>query len=470
MLLLNVELIETPMKRIVQFILTFVLISLIGAEILWSQNNSEELHQRVDEIFAEYDSSSVPGCSVSIFQDGESILTKGYGIANLDYGIENSDSTRFYMASVSKHITASAAELLIIRGELNETDFISDYVEEWPEWASEVQVQHLFNHTSGLPDIYGLMRIGGLDINDVMDLEDYMEVIKKGEELMFEPGSDYSYSNSGYTVLAYLVQEISGSGFPEFVENEFFEPFGMNDSHFHDDRTRIIPNRAISYQVSDGMIRRSYPGNFQGVGGGGLYTTHKDLEKWEQFWYGNLSWEGGISKQEADELKQNLIAPTYVDGEISEYRKGLRVSTRKGVETVRHGGSFFGFKTNFKRYPQIGASMVTTCNRGDADPGELNDQIADYLLQNEFEDYLSEYSGRYINNELPAEYMLTVEEGNLHLERRLSPNGIMEEVEKDVWEAGSWDFEFFRNGSGEITGFLVTTGRAENVEFLKATE
>ena len=213
MLLLNVELIETDMKRIVQFILTFVLISLIGAEILWSQNNSEELHQRVDEIFAEYDSSSVPGCSVSIFQDGESILTKGYGIANLDYGIENSDSTRFYMASVSKHITASAAELLIIRGELNETDFISDYVEEWPEWASEVQVQHLFNHTSGLPDIYGLMRIGGLDINDVMDLEDYMEVIKKGEELMFEPGSDYSYSNSGYTVLAYLFRKLMAQDF-----------------------------------------------------------------------------------------------------------------------------------------------------------------------------------------------------------------------------------------------------------------
>jgi CubicO group peptidase (beta-lactamase class C family) len=306
-----------------------------------------------------------------------------------------------------------------------------------------------------------------MDINDVMDLEDYVEVIKKGEELMFEPGSDYSYSNSGYTMLAYLVQGISGMGFPEFVEKEFFEPFGMNASHFHDDRTHIIPNRAISYQVSDGIIRRSYPGNFQGVGGGGLYTTHQDLEKWEQFWYGNLSWEGCISQEEADELKQNLVAPTYVDGEISDYRKGLRMSSRKGVETVRHGGSFSGFKTSFKRYPQTGTSMVTTCNRGDADPGALNDHIADYLLQNEFEEYLGEYSGRYVNDELPAEYMLTVEEGNLLLERRLSPNGVMEEVEADVWEAGSWDFEFYRNGNGEIDGFMVTTGRAENVEFKK---
>ncbi|MDZ7757050.1 serine hydrolase [Rhodohalobacter sp.] len=456
------------MKQIAQLLLTFILISFFSAETLLSQDNSEELTQRVDEIFAQYDSSSVPGCAVSIFQDGQSILTKGYGIANLDYGIQNSDSTRFYMASVSKHITASAAELLIIRGQLSETDFLSDYVEDWPEWASEVQVQHLFNHTSGLPDIYGLMQIGGMDINDVMDLEDYMEVIKKGEELMFEPGSDFSYSNSGYTSLAYLVQEISGMSFPEFVEKEFFEPFGMNATHFHDDRTRIIPNRAISYQVSNGTVRRSYPGNFQGVGGGGLYTTHRDLEKWEQFWYGNLSWEGGITEQEAVELKRNLTAPTYADGEVIDYRKGLRVSNRKGLETVRHGGSFYGFKTNFKRYPQTGISMITTCNRGDADPGSFNDQIADYLLQDEFEDYLAEYSGRYINDELPAEYTLTVEEGNLHLERRLSPNGNMEEVEKDAWEAGSWDFEFFRNESGSVAGFKVTTGRAEDVEFYKA--
>ncbi|PKD44882.1 serine hydrolase domain-containing protein [Rhodohalobacter barkolensis] len=455
------------MKRLIPLPLIFILFSLFSAEMLFSQTHPDSLVQRVDEIFADYDDNSVPGCAVSIFRDGQSIFTKGYGVANLDYGIENSDSTRFYMASVSKQFTASAAQLLIIRGELDESDPISEYVDDWPDWASDVQVRHLFSHTSGLPDIYGLMRIGGMDINDVMDLEDYVEVIKKGEELMFEPGSDYSYTNSGYTLLAFLVQEISGMSFPEFVDKEFFEPFGMSVSHFHDDRTRIIPNRAISYQVSNGDIRRSYPGNFQGVGGGGLYTTHQDFEKWEQFWYGNLSWEGGITRQEAEELKQTLISPTYADGELMDYRRGIRVSVRKGMETVSHGGSFSGFKTNFMRYPQSGISMVTTCNRGDADPQSFNDQIADYLLQDQFEEYLSEYSGRYINQELPAEYLLKVEDGNLHLERRLSPNGMMDEDEKDKWTAGSWDFEFFRDENGNIEGFLVTSGRAEDVEFLK---
>ncbi|WP_069131686.1 serine hydrolase [Rhodohalobacter halophilus] len=456
------------MKRYLQLSLIAVLLASIHTDILCAQTVSNGLNDRVDEIFSQYDGDEIPGCAVSIFQDGQSIFNKGYGIANLDYGIEISDSTRFYMASVSKHVTASAAQLLIIRGELDEHAPVGEYVEEWPEWASEVRVHHLFNHTSGLPDIYGLMRIGGMDINDVMDLEDYIEVIKKGEELMFEPGSDYSYTNSGYSLLAYLVEEISGLSFPEFVHEEFFEPFGMNASHFHNDRTLIIPNRAISYQVSGGNIRRSYPGNFQGVGGGGLYTTLQDWEKWEQFWNGSLSWEGGISQDEANQLKESLLAPSFAGGEEIPYRRGLRMEDRKGVRNVNHGGSFQGFKTHYSRYPDAGYSMVTVCNRGDADPGSLNGDIADFILQEQFENYLSEYTGRFVNDELPAEYLLKVEDGNLHLERRLSPNGRMNEVERDVWEAGSWDFEFFRDENGEIAGFLVTTGRAENVEFLKA--
>ena len=457
------------MKKVQRFIFVLILV-VAGAEHLNAQIVTDGISEKVGEIFSDYDRDTAPGCAVSVFQNGQMIFSEGYGIANLDYGIEISDSTRFYMASVSKHVTAAAAELLIIRGELDETAYVLDYVDNWPEWASDVQVHHLFNHTSGLPDIYGLMSIAGMDINDVMDLEDYMEVIKKGEELMFEPGTDFSYSNSGYTTLAFLVQEISEISFPEFVKREFFEPFGMNSTHFHDDRTRIVPNRAISHTVSNGEYRRSYPGNFQGVGPGGLYSTLQDWEKWEQFWYGNLSWEGGITLEESAELKQRMVAPTFADGEEIDYRKGLRVNLRKGSEIVSHGGSFRGFKTNYARYPANGYSMVTLCNRVDADPGDLNNQIADVLLQDSFNEYLSEYEGVYINDELPAEYVLKVEDGNLLLERRLNPNGKMDEEERDKWKAGSWDFEFFRNDSDRVSGFYVTTGRAENVEFTKVED
>lgn len=448
------------------FITLLLFVAMVSGPVA-AQTADDSLRQKVDEIFSDYDRESTPGCAISVFKEGQSVFNKGYGIANLDYGIEISDSTSFYMASVSKHVTAAAAQLLIIRGELNDNDYVSEYIEDWPEWAGEVKVSHLFNHTSGLPDIYGLMSFAGMDINDVMELDEYMEVVKNGEELMFEPGSDYSYSNSGYTTLAFLVQQISEVSFPEFVDREFFKPFGMNSTHFHNDRTRIIPNRAISYMGNNDNFRRTYPGNFQGVGPGGLYSTLQDWERWEQFWNGSLEWDGGISSDEAVELKNSMIAPTFAGGEEIDYRKGLRVNMRKGTELVSHGGSFRGFKTNYARFTDRGYSFVTLCNRGDADPERLNMKTADLFMKDFFEGYLRSYEGRYINNDLPAEYVIKAEDGNLHLERRLSPNGEMNEEEKDVWSAGSWEFEFARNEEGEVSGFYVSTGRAEDVEFSK---
>ncbi len=454
----------------IRFIRLLILMILFSPALLQAQSADTERVQKIDKIFERFDSDSAPGCAVSVFRDGQSIFKKGYGISNLDYGIEISDSSSFYMASVSKHVTAAAAGLLIIRGEIEDDAYVSDYLENWPEYASEVTVHQLFNHTSGLPDIYGLIRMGGRDVNDVMDLEDYLEVVSNGEELMFEPGTEYSYTNAGYTTLALLVQEVSGLSFPEFTDKEFFKPFGMHATHFHDDRTRIIPNRAISYRPGGDQFRRTYPGNFQGVGPGGLYSTLNDWEKWEQFWTGNLSWDGGITETEAAELKAWMVAGTYAGGEMIPYRRGIRVEQAKGLENVNHGGSFSGFRTHYSRFPDQGVSFITLCNRGDVVPAGLNAELADLFLREPIEEYLEQFAGTYVNDELPAEYEIRIEEGTLYLERRLSPNGPMTEEEPDHWKGGSWDFEFQRNANGDVTGVMVSTGRAVDVKFTKQAD
>lgn len=423
--------------------------------------------EKVEEIFELYQSDENPGCAVSVFHEGKSVYKNSFGLSNLDYGIELSDSSAFYMASISKHVTAAAAGLLVIRGELDEDALVSDYIEEWPEYASEVKVGHLFNHTSGLPDIYGLMGINGMPVNNPMDIEDYMDVIINGESLKFDPGTDYSYTNSGYTTLAYLIELITEKDFPEFVDDEFFKPFGMKSTHFHDDRLHVIPNRVISYQPGDNQFRRTYRGMFQGVGPGGLYSTLNDWEHWESFWHGNLEWSDGISREEADELKERMVDQVQVDGEPLGYGWGLHVNKRKGQDMIEHGGSFMGFKTNYQRFPNQNISFLTLCNRGDANPANLNSQMADLFLQDDFEAFLSPYSGTYRNSELPIDYELTVEEGNLKLNRRNSPNGFMTEDEEDIWRAGSWDFVFEREDDGKIKGFVVSTGRATEVEFTK---
>ena len=441
----------------------------IGSSL--SENDPETVGgvpvDKIEAIFSSYDSESAPGCAVSVFRDGHSVYKNAFGVSNLDYGIMLSDTSSFYMASVSKHVTAAAAGLLVIRGELGINASVSEYIENWPEYAIGVTVGHLFSHTSGLPDIYGLMSIAGMPVGDTMEIEDYMELIRNGESLKFESGTDYSYTNSGYTTLAYLIEQITEKTLAEFAEEEFFRPFGMNSTHFHDDRFRVVPNRVISYQRGSEYFRRSYLGMFQGVGPGGLYSTLNDWERWEMFWHGKLEWKGGISVEEANELKARMTRTALANGESVDYGWGLNVAAYKGQELIGHGGSFMGFKTDYRRYPKLGFSFITLCNRGDSNPRDLNNHLADLFLQSNFESFLNLYSGIYRNDELPVEYKLTVEEGNLKLNRRNSPNGFMTEEETDKWRAGSWEFLFDRDSNGEITGFTVNTGRARDVKFRK---
>ena len=445
-----------------------------------NENSLSEIY----DLFSEYDREDAPGCAVAVYRNGETVYSATFGMANLDYGIPLSDSARFYMASVSKQVTAAAAGLLIVRGELGYNDPVSEYIDDWPDWAAGVRVRHLFNHTSGLPDIYDLMDIAGISLSNVMDINDYMNLFMNGESLKNRPGSAHSYTNSGYTTLAKLVEVVSGSTFSEFVEKELLEPLGMTDTHFHDDRTRVITNRVISYapmkngrQDDDGnghsaggdgapdptpAFRQTYLSNFQGVGPGGLYSSLKDWKHWESFWLGDKD-----LPSEFDQLKALMTTRETVGGDTLDYALGLNITTWQGVRMVGHSGSFMGFKTDVRRFPDHGLSLLILCNREDADPGAKNRKMAKILLKDAFEAFLKHYSGTYHNEELLVDYKLTVEDGSLKLIRRLSPNGVMNEDDLDKWRAGSWDFVFQRDDEKRITGLVVSTGRAREVKFTK---
>ncbi len=434
------------------------------------------------DLFSAYDRDDAPGCAVAVYSGGEVAWSGAFGMANLDYGIPLSDSSRFYMASVSKQVTAAAAALLVVRGEIDYEGRVSNYIEDWPEWATEVRVKHLFNHTSGLPDIYDLMDIAGISLSNVMDIDDYMSVFFGGETLKNGPGTAFSYTNSGYTALAKLVEVVSGTSFAEFVEAELLDPLGMTSSHFHDDRTRVIPNRVISYDLVSASadeadeeggpadaapaelpaFRKTYLSNFQGVGPGGLYSTLKDWKRWESFWMGTID-----LPEEFDELRSMMTRREVVRGDTLDYALGLDVEVWQGVRMEGHAGSFMGFKTDVRRFPQQGMAVLTLCNREDANPGRMNRQLVKILLKDVFEAFLTPYEGTYHNHELKIDYKLTVEDGSLRLHRRLSPRGIMNEDAHDKWRAGSWDFVFQRDEDDYITGFVVSTGRAREVEFVR---
>ncbi|MEX0681641.1 MAG: serine hydrolase [Balneolales bacterium] len=466
----------------------------------------DTLYAEIYELYREYDTEDAPGCVVAVYRNGKTRYHGAFGMANLDYGIPLSDSSTFYMASVSKQVTAAAAGLLIVRGELNREAKVSGYLEDWPAWAEEVRVKHLFNHTSGLPDLYDLMEIAGISLSNVMNLDDYVSVIKNGESLKHTAGSRFSFTNSGYTILAKLVEVVSGDDFSVFVEKELLKPLGMAATHFHNDRYRVIPNRVISYAPTESgsAFRQTYRSNFQGVGPGGLYSSLRDWRHWEAFWSGHYDFQDSTSrrkktgtglqegsreqqwkmndreetspdKQDAlrnrsedfQHLRQIMTERTVVNGDTIDYGMGLQLETWQGVSMQGYFGSFMGFKTDVRRFPEHGLAVVTLCNREDADPGDKNRSIARLLLRERFESYLSPYSGTYYNEELQVEYTLTVENGGLKLHRRLHPNGFMTEDAHDKWSISSWEFVFQRDDTGGIQGFVVSTGRAREVEFLR---
>lgn len=442
----------------------------------------EETLASIHDLFAEYDSDDTPGCAVAVYQNGEMTYSGAFGMANLDYGIPLSDSSRFYMASVSKQVTAAAAGLLIVRDELGYDDRVANHLEDWPEWAADVRVKHLFNHTSGLPDIYDLMDISGVSLSNVMDVDDYLSLVYSGESLKSRPGSEFSYTNSGYTVLVKLVEVISGESFAEFVDSELLIPLGMTATHFHDDRTRVIPDRVISYapvpenqenpdedggsddtedgEVSLPAFRQTYLSNFQGVGPGGLYSTLKDWKHWESFWLDTIELSDEFLR-----LKALVRSREVVRNDTLNYAMGLDMETWQGQRMEGHSGNFMGFRTDVRRFPQHGLAVATLCNRDDADPTRKNRELAKILLEDAFESFLLPYSGIYHNEELLVDYELAIEDGSLKLMRRLSPRGVMREDEHDKWSAGSWEFVFQRDEEGRITGFLVSTGRAREVAF-----
>ncbi len=441
----------------------------------------------INRLFKKYDREDVPGCAVGVYHNGEMIYRNAFGMANLDYGIPLTDSSAFYMASISKQVTAAAAGILMARDQLDPDSPVEDYLNDWPDWAREVRVKHLFNHTSGLPDSYELMNITGISLNNVMDIDDYMSVIKSGESLTNPPETRYSYTNSGYTTLAKLVEVISGRDFSSFVDAEILKPLGMTSTFFLDDRYRLVPNRVISYTPvagddvvyqendpdSNGItseakesFRIRYLSNYQGVGPGGLYSGLKDWRHWEAFWSGDKELPVNL-QEEFQELKQIMTERRVINSDTLDYGMGLELETWQGVRMEGHPGNFMGFKTDVRRFPEYGLAVLTLCNRDDANPVDINRSIAKMLLQNPFNHYLAPYEGTYYNDELQVEYNLVVDEGSLKLQRRLPPNGVMTEDEKDVWSIASWEFVFQRDEEDRITGFLVSTGRAREVEFVR---
>ena len=320
---------------------------------------------RIDRVFAGTAGISgreAPGCALGLARNGQPVLLRAYGLANLEYGVPNTHQTIFESGSVAKQFTAAAMVLLAQDGKLSLDDDIRRHLPEVPDFGKKITIRNLLTHTSGLRDQWGLLSIKGLGPGtQVHTLNTIVDLVAHQKALNFDPGSEYLYSNTGYALAAIIIQRVSGMPFATFSQERLFKPLGMTSTQWRDDFARVVKNRATAYDGSaPAGFRQDMP--FTNVhGNGGLLTTVGDLLKWNAF----LDAPGTIDGAAA--LVQTLTTPmTLTNGKRITYALGLSVTTRDGMRELSHSGSTAGYQTWLARYPDEHVSVAVLCNAGGA--------------------------------------------------------------------------------------------------------
>ncbi|HWN41001.1 MAG TPA: serine hydrolase domain-containing protein, partial [Thermoanaerobaculia bacterium] len=328
--------------------------------------------ESVDKVFSDYGKDG-PGCALAVVRDGAIVHSKGYGLASVEHGAPITPQTVFDIGSTSKQITAASILLLAQDGKLSLDDDVRKHIPEMPDLGTPVTLRHLLHHTSGVRDYIELLQLGEISFEDVATDDDALAALSRQKALDFRPGDEHNYSNSGYFLLSLVVKRASGKTLREFAQERIFTPLGMSSTQILDDHTLVIPRRAASYAPRrDGGFRLAIA-NWEQTGDGAVQTTVEDLAKWDRNFYDPKV--GGPAL-----IEQLQVKGVLNDGSTIPYARGLVVDEHRGLRRVQHGGGWAGYRAEMIRFPDERLSVITLCNRGDANPTGLAMQVAELYL------------------------------------------------------------------------------------------
>lgn len=336
----------------------------------------ETSEARVRALFSHLDEGDQPGLALAVIRDGGLVLTEGFGLASLEHRVPITSSTVFDVASVSKQFTGLAVAMLVGQGKVRLDDDIRDYIPELPDFGSPITVRHLLHHTSGLRDWPGALSIAGWRYDDVISFDQILRMAYTQEALNFEPGSEYTYSNTGYNLLAELVARVTGTSFREWTDTNLFRPLGMARTHFHDDHTEVIPGRALGYaRTRDGGYRRM-SNNLTALGSSSLYSTVEDLAKWV------LNFEEPVVGGPAA-MALTRTRGVLNDGSEIPYAFGISHGEYRGLPTVGHSGSWAQFSTYVVHLPERRFGVIVLSNSGSNNASRAAFEVVDIYLEDD---------------------------------------------------------------------------------------
>ncbi|MCH3918129.1 MAG: beta-lactamase family protein [Spirochaetia bacterium] len=371
-----------------------------------------DTEKNIDKLFARWQSGNCPGGQVLVRKAGKTIYRKWFGMANLEYQVPINSQTLFHLASVSKQFTVMAILLLQEAHKLQVDDDIRKYVGDIIHIPVAITIRNLMNNTSGIRDQWELLMLRGVRIDDVITMQDVLATLSDQRNLNFTPGSRYLYSNSNFTLLAEIVNRVSGMPFPEFLRQKVFIPLGMNQTCVRNEVTQVLKNVAYSY-IDRGNGKFAYqPLNFCLYGPTSVNSTVDDFVSVLDYYEGQLSSFGS-------QASRNFMftRPILSNGLPSEYGAGLEFGSHKGLEFFGHGGVDAGFRSQILIFPKEHLDICIFSNTTNIAPKQAALRIADILLELPQEqsiesgkDLKEAMVGTYVNNDKDRPCQLTISE------------------------------------------------------------
>jgi CubicO group peptidase (beta-lactamase class C family) len=344
-------------------------VTLISAITLIGCASTKKLtaEQQVDKVLEKYNLSNSPGASVVVYKDDKIIFSKGYGLQNIQTQEPVTPQTNFRLASVTKQFTAMSILLLEKNKKLSLEDPLRKYFSSFPEYGKNIKIKHLLTHSSGLIDYEDLM-----PATQQTQLHDTncLQLMYSTNKLYFPAGTDYRYSNTGYAILALIVEKVSGKDFNTFVKENIFKPLNMKNTVAHVDGKDVIPNRAYGHTFENGAWKQTDQSLTSAVlGDGGIYTNVEDYCKWmSALWNYKLL---------PSDLQNRAWSKTKLDnGKVIDYGYGWHLETFNDIEHPFHDGSSIGFRNSVLVFPTKKLMVLVLTNRNEPDPIEEAKKIA----------------------------------------------------------------------------------------------
>lgn len=315
-----------------------------------------------------------PGFSVIVIEKGRIVYERQTGMANLKKGLPITSATMFNIGSVTKQFTAACIFLLEERGQLRRSDPVQKHLPELPDFAKNITLDHLISHTSGIPDHLEILGMQSKSFKKQMTPEAAIRWVQNTPILSFEPGSDFAYCNTGYMLLAAVVERVSGQKIHDFATENIFRRLGMTQTNFFQKEKDGLPDGTVSYlfDKKTGKFKHKKPAP-NAIGATGVQSTLRDMARWDANFYQNKIGNGSLIK--------TMETPHFLnDGGATNYGGGLFLQKYRGLRSVAHTGGWNNFLMDCRQFPDLETTVMVASNNDFTSPFSIADKICAAIL------------------------------------------------------------------------------------------